>query len=163
MATLCGTGDGRHRLYPILVLLGVESAHIFYGPVAICYLSSSNHTTGSRLIKSRRCQIAPAVSAVQLSTTWGGSFKVKHTSVPNFMLFFRCYIVFIEVEVVEWIHVGMVWDHTLKSELLTMTSSNGNIFRVTGHLCREFTGPRWIPHRKASDAGLWCFLWCASG
>ena len=28
-----------------------------------------------------------------------------------------------------------------------MTSSNGNIFRVTGHLCGEFTGPRWIPHQ----------------
>ena len=25
---------------------------------------------------------------------------------------------------------------------LNMTSSNGNIFRVTGHLCEEFTGPR---------------------
>ena len=40
-----------------------------------------------------------------------------------------------------------------------MTSSNGNIFRVTGHLCGEFTGPRWIPHTKASDAELWCLLW----
>ena len=40
-----------------------------------------------------------------------------------------------------------------------MTSSNGNIFRVTGHLCREFTGLRWIPRTKASDAELWCFLW----
>ena len=40
-----------------------------------------------------------------------------------------------------------------------MTSSNGNIFRVIGPLCREFTGPRWIPHTKASDAELWCFLW----
>ena len=38
-----------------------------------------------------------------------------------------------------------------------MTSSNGNIFRVTGHLCGEFTGPRWIPRTKASDAELWCF------
>ena len=27
----------------------------------------------------------------------------------------------------------------------TMTSSNGSIFRVTGHLCGEFTAPRWIP------------------
>ena len=36
-----------------------------------------------------------------------------------------------------------------------MTSSNGNIFCVTG-----VTGPRWIPLTKASDAGLWCFLWC---
>ena len=43
-----------------------------------------------------------------------------------------------------------------------MTSSNGNIFRVTGHLCGEFTCPRWIPRTKASDAELWCFLWSAS-
>ena len=28
-----------------------------------------------------------------------------------------------------------------------MTSSNGNIFRVTGHFCGEFTGPRWIPRQ----------------
>ena len=40
-----------------------------------------------------------------------------------------------------------------------MTSSNGKIFRVTGHLCGEFTGLRWIPRTKASDAELWCFLW----
>ena len=29
-----------------------------------------------------------------------------------------------------------------------MTSSNGNIFRVTGHLCGEFTGPRRIPTQR---------------
>ena len=40
-----------------------------------------------------------------------------------------------------------------------MTSSNGNIFRVTGPLCGEFTGHRWIPLTKASDAELWFFLW----
>ena len=40
-----------------------------------------------------------------------------------------------------------------------MTSSNGNIFRVTGHLCGEFTSHRWIPRTKSSDAELWCFLW----
>ena len=44
---------------------------------------------------------------------------------------------------------------------IMMTSSNGNIFRVTGHLCGEFTGPRWIPRTKASDAELWCLLWPA--
>ena len=42
-----------------------------------------------------------------------------------------------------------------------MTSSNGNIFRVTGHLCGKFTGHRWISHTKASDAELWCLLWSA--
>ena len=35
-----------------------------------------------------------------------------------------------------------------------MTSSNGNIFRVTG----PFWGDRWIPLTKASDAELCCFL-----
>ena len=34
-----------------------------------------------------------------------------------------------------------------------MTSSNGNIFRITGPLCGEFTGDRWIPLTKASNAG----------
>ena len=41
---------------------------------------------------------------------------------------------------------------------IMMTSSNGNIFCVTGHLCGEFTGPRLIPHTKASDTELWCFF-----
>ena len=30
---------------------------------------------------------------------------------------------------------------------IMMTSSRGNIFRVTGHLCGEFTDHRWIPHK----------------
>ena len=42
-----------------------------------------------------------------------------------------------------------------------MTSSNGIVFRITGPLCGEFTGHRWIPLTKASDAALWCFLWSA--
>ena len=67
-----------------------------------------------------------------------------------------------------------------------MTLSNGNIFRVTGHLCGEFNGHRWIPRTKPSEVtrsfdvffdlrmntrlskqswGLWfetppCSLWC---
>ena len=44
---------------------------------------------------------------------------------------------------------------------IMMTSSNGNIFRVTGPLCGDFTGHRWIPLTKASGAELWCFLWFA--
>ena len=43
-----------------------------------------------------------------------------------------------------------------------MTSSNVNIFRVTGPLWGESTGHRWIPNTKASDAELWCFLWSAN-
>ena len=39
-----------------------------------------------------------------------------------------------------------------------MTSSNGNIFRITGPVCWEFTGQWWISLTKASDVEL-CFLW----
>ena len=42
-----------------------------------------------------------------------------------------------------------------------MTSSTGNIFHVTGLLCGEFTGDRWIPLTNATDAELWGFLWSA--
>ena len=41
---------------------------------------------------------------------------------------------------------------------LMITSSNGNIFRVTSPLCGEFTRHWWIPLTKASDTELWCFL-----
>ena len=45
--------------------------------------------------------------------------------------------------------------------LIMMALSNGNLFRVTGPFCGEFTGNRWIPHTKASKAELWYFLWSA--
>ena len=46
--------------------------------------------------------------------------------------------------------------HCIKLTVLIdmMTSSDGNIFRVTGHLCGKFTGPRLIPLTKASDVEL---------
>ena len=43
--------------------------------------------------------------------------------------------------------------------IFMMTSSNGNIFRITGLLCGEFTGHWRIPRTKASDAELWSFGW----
>ena len=57
--------------------------------------------------------------------------------------------------IVRWRSNGLIyyWDPAM------MTSSNGNIFRVTGLLCGEFTGQRWILRTKASDAELWCFPW----
>ena len=41
--------------------------------------------------------------------------------------------------------VKLGWFDYLCHIYLIMTSSNGNIFRVTGNLYGEFTGPRWIP------------------
>ena len=48
--------------------------------------------------------------------------------------------------------------HTERLAIM-MTSSKGNMFRVTGPLWGESTGHRWIPLTKTSDAVLWCFLW----
>ena len=51
----------------------------------------------------------------------------------------------------------------LHGDTCMKTSSIGNIFRVTGPLCGEFTGHRWIPRTKASDAAPRLFLWSAPG
>ena len=58
-------------------------------------------------------------------------------------------------------HPQASFTDTRSSVEIMMTSANGNIFRVTGPLCGEFTGHRWIPRTKASDAEPWCFLWSA--
>ena len=42
-----------------------------------------------------------------------------------------------------------------------MTSSNGNIFCVSGHLCGEFTGHRWIPLKGQWRGALMFSLICA--
>ena len=55
-------------------------------------------------------------------------------------------------------HYGTVVGYNSVNRFM-MTSSNGNNFRVTGPLCGEFSGHRWIPLTKASDTELWCFLW----
>ena len=39
-----------------------------------------------------------------------------------------------------------------------MTSSNGNIFRVTGHLCGEFIGDRWFPAQRTVTRSLDVFF-----
>ena len=54
---------------------------------------------------------------------------------------------------------AVTYPRPIPNWLFMMTSSNGNIFRVTGPLCGEFTGHRWIALKKASDAELLCFLW----
>ena len=66
---------------------------------------------------------------------------------------------------VHWMHYALLWVLFTRCCKLKrfklqnmMMSSNGNIFRVTGPLCGEFTGFRWNPRTKASDAELWSLL-----
>ena len=47
----------------------------------------------------------------------------------------------------QWVTCFSLYIQMLRNkntEISMMKSSNGNIFRVTGHLCGKFTGPRWI-------------------
>ena len=69
-------------------------------------------------------------------------------------------IVFLNVANLRYAHISHMLQRQRRYNwtLNTMTSSNGNIFRFTGPLCGEFTGDRWIPLTKASNAELWCFL-----
>ena len=39
-------------------------------------------------------------------------------------------------------------NNTLSVPIIMMTSSNGNIFRVTGPLCGKFTGPGEFPAQR---------------
>ena len=62
------------------------------------------------------------------------------------------YIILPYLERIHWI-TSIILSYNM------MTPSNGNIFHVTGYLCWEFIGPRWIPRTKASDAELWFFFY----
>ena len=56
-----------------------------------------------------------------------------------------------------FLHICIFWHFPVFGWNM-MTSSNANIFRVTGHLYGEFTGPRWIHHTTASDADTQTFI-----
>ena len=58
--------------------------------------------------------------------------------------------------------IGRAWPWTGLSRYESEFHPMHDDVIVTGHLCGEFTGPRWIPRTKASDSELWCFLWSAS-
>ena len=68
----------------------------------------------------------------------------------NFMMIVKAYVCTIET---------MVGPVCIRDRHCMMTSSNGDIFRVTGPLCGEW----WIPLTKSSDTELWCFLLSAPG
>ena len=50
-------------------------------------------------------------------------------------------VTYLTIALIGWDHSHVTWD-------IMMTSSNGNIFRVTGPLCGEFTGPGEFPTQR---------------
>ena len=74
-----------------------------------------------------------------------GTFPTKRDSNPNFDVTFL-------VSLNDLLHSQVV------SDISMMTLSNGNISRVTGHLCREFTGDS--PHKGQWRGALMFSLIC---
>ena len=61
----------------------------------------------------------------------------------------------------QWVNTVPVkspWRILVKSMITMMMSSNGNVFHVTGHLCREFSSQQWIPCTKASDTVMFYLI-----
>ena len=90
------------------------------------------------------------------------------THLPVVLSFFLSFIFFLSFFLCVSLHIPLLHSSSLLEtphgywgRPNMMTSSNGNIFRVTGPLWEESTGYRWLPLTKAKDAELWCFLWSA--
>ena len=91
--------------------------------------------------------------------------RLLYTILVSFTKWFRLYSSgFFMIYIYMYIYISElcdVWHWRRCIGHRMMTSSYGNIFCVTGPLCGEFAGYRWIPHTKASGAELWCFPWSA--
>ena len=101
---------------------------------------------------------APGLSPVPITQQSSKSFTAHHLLHVNSIA--QCWSFFMMADAI-WSNkfaqkasiAGEITMETCKTLpwslcLLMMTSSNGNIFRVTGPLCGEFTGDRWIPRTK---------------
>ena len=73
------------------------------------------------------------------------------------------------VQIMAWCHqasnhyLSQCWPRSVSPYGVTrpqcmMASSNGSFFLITGPLCREFNGDRWIPFTKGQSCRLWCFF-----
>ena len=116
------------------------------------------YSISSKLFVSKLCPLINKKSHFGMQITymfpvWFRGCVAKHdkqsTTVPN-------------LQPTTWLEYGgsVHPKNYIHALCFMMTSSNGNIFRVTDQLC-GVTGHRWIPRTKASDAELWCFLWSA--
>ena len=59
-----------------------------------------------------------------------------------------------------WVNFTYLGQVKTRCKTCMMTSSNGLIFRVTGHSCGEYTSPLWIPHKGQWRRALMFSLIC---
>ena len=62
------------------------------------------------------------------------------------------------IMVQKWSSIMHMWTYSV----CVMTWPNGNIFRVTGPLCGEFTGPGEFPTQRPVTRSFDVFFWSAS-
>ena len=84
-------------------------------------------------------------------------YTISHETTPCFCYVMFCggYIISFDLILATyWPIIFIIASLTLRQSYdcpsNMMTSSNGNVLRVTGNLCGEFTGPRWpvdSPHK----------------
>ena len=140
------------------------AARIQVGPMLASWTSLSGVERTSKLLTARSFLRTAEISECAKNSHRKLSYEVKRVSIVlkyGFSVQRIQYKGFSMIYMHMYIHITCC-DFFYNIWFIMMTSSNGNIFRVTGHLRGEFTGPRWIPRTKASDAELRCFLWSAS-
>ena len=98
--------------------------------------SNNDHVVAFWMVKAWACK-----SCDTSKSPWNGSCQWTIFGLGNVLSSVRCQAV-----------------TSTTADFLMMTSANGNIFRVTGPLCGEFTGHPWISITKASDAELLMFF-----
>ena len=69
-------------------------------------------------------------------------------------------VVPLKFEIEAWWSIMMMSPQREEVKQNMMTSSNKKNFRVTGPLCRKFTGPRWIPRKGHWHGALMFSLIC---
>ena len=95
-------------------------------------------------------------SKLRATGLWVGNAPVnsptqRDSNAENVPIWWRHHETWLEMEC----EVQQLRNHW-KRPLVMMTSSNGNIFRFTGHLCGEFTGPHKGQWRGALMFSLIC-------
>ena len=139
------------KLYILHGKLGNTCNEEFEGIFPIFYLLDNGLGEVGAAFHIVRVVVHNNPNNMKCSTMAKVSSGLLSYSLASMTEFRYCTIRFHSLQILD-IHINL----NFKSNM--MRSSKGNTFCVTGHLCREFTGPRWIPRTKASDAKLWCFL-----
>ena len=97
----------------------------------------------------------PCLPASQCSVMY-----VRRALNPKFVIYTKLFVLSSQFSACLWCQTAMRTDWLLWITVDEDVIKWKTFSSVTGPLCGEFTGDRWIPHTKASEANLWCFPWC---